>query len=78
MIAPTKRRGIYNSSDGDEDGAGAEGLVGCVGAVKVVAAPFEAENGGDGGGAKAASDEGTKESELERRRQERAAQIEAK
>lgn len=61
--------------------------MGRVGAVKVVAAPFEDEadgGGGDGdagnerGGAKVASDEGTKEGELEKRRQERVAQIEEK
>eukprot|EP00752_Nemacystus_decipiens_P008313 g7431.t1 len=65
---------------------GTSALVGRVGAVKVVAAPFEDEAGGgagrdggkDGGGVKSASDGGTKEGELERRRRERAAQIEAK
>lgn len=68
------------------DDSGREGgdLAGRVGAVKVVAAPFEDEaaEAGDKGktrsGAKTASGEETKEAELEKRRQERAAQIEEK
>lgn len=75
MCMPGYRAG--NSSEG----AGA--LTGRVGAVKVVAAPFEDGHGGgdggkEGGGVKTAPDEEKKEAELEKRRQDRAAQIEAK
>lgn len=75
----------------DNSGEGAGALVGRVGTVKIVTAPFEDETGGGGGagsrgdGGKeeggdntAASDEERKEAELEKRRQERAAQIEEK
>lgn len=61
-------------------------MAGRVGSVKVVAASSEDEGELDGrgeggmeeGGVRDASDEGTKGTKLERRRQERAAQIETK
>lgn len=82
MISTTfKRRGI-DSRGGEGTGA----LAGRVGEVKIVPTPFEDVNGGGGGGdagkerggIKTPSDEETKEAELEKRRRDRAAQLEGK
>lgn len=80
MVSTTVLRRVIDNSNSEGMGAA---LVERVGAVKVFAAPDTNGGGGSDGGkemgeAKTSAGEDKKETELERRRQERAAQIEAK